>query len=183
MKNIGNIKANQQWNPDEVRNPPPTNMEESERDSELEKYIRCTFHLYISRINTYSRSNSQVRVQALSRQATTPLPACGRDPRSVSIQGITASAVEDCADQVWDDPSTASFVVGFGLDISSTFEFVCALTQSSALGECGNSVCASDSYVVELELGVCKSNDADIKYKPLPPFSSSGAAKPESGAQ
>ncbi|SPO23634.1 related to AGE2 - ADP-ribosylation factor and GTPase activating protein effector [Ustilago trichophora] len=40
MKEVGNIKSNKKYNPDEMRNRPPTNMEESERDSELEKYIR-----------------------------------------------------------------------------------------------------------------------------------------------
>lgn len=40
MKEVGNVKSNKKYNPDEMRNRPPTNMEESERDSELEKYIR-----------------------------------------------------------------------------------------------------------------------------------------------
>ncbi|EST05321.2 Arf GTPase activating protein [Kalmanozyma brasiliensis GHG001] len=40
MKEVGNLKSNRKYNPDEMRNRPPTNMEESERDSELEKYIR-----------------------------------------------------------------------------------------------------------------------------------------------
>lgn len=40
MKEMGNVKSNRIFNPDEMRNRPPTNMEESERDSELEKYIR-----------------------------------------------------------------------------------------------------------------------------------------------
>ncbi|KAI5120403.1 hypothetical protein M0805_000182 [Coniferiporia weirii] len=43
MKVIGNVTANAYWNPDEVRHPLPTNMEESERDSELEKYIRSKY--------------------------------------------------------------------------------------------------------------------------------------------
>jgi stromal membrane-associated protein len=40
MRQAGNIKSNQTYNPDEVRNPPPTNMIDAERDSELEKFIR-----------------------------------------------------------------------------------------------------------------------------------------------
>ena len=43
MKNNGNIKSNAYYNPDEKKHPLPTNMEESERDSELEKYIRGPF--------------------------------------------------------------------------------------------------------------------------------------------
>ena len=41
MKENGNIKSNQLYNPDEIKHPPPTNMVDAERDSELEKYIRC----------------------------------------------------------------------------------------------------------------------------------------------
>ena len=43
MKENGNIKSNDLYNPDEITHPPPTNMIDSERDSELEKYIRCEF--------------------------------------------------------------------------------------------------------------------------------------------
>ena len=40
MMSIGNIKSNKIYNPNEIRNPPPPNLEESERDSEIEQYIR-----------------------------------------------------------------------------------------------------------------------------------------------
>jgi len=40
MKEMGNVKSNAICNPNEIRNPPPTNMIEQERDSDLEKYIR-----------------------------------------------------------------------------------------------------------------------------------------------
>ena len=41
MRNMGNTKANSIYNPDESRNPPPTNTSEfNDRDSELEKFIR-----------------------------------------------------------------------------------------------------------------------------------------------
>lgn len=43
VKNIGNINANAKWNPNESMHPPPTNLEESERDSEMEKYIRAKY--------------------------------------------------------------------------------------------------------------------------------------------
>ena len=51
MKNTGNIKSNEYWNPDEKKHPLPTNMEETERDSELEKFIRCKSILDISPVN------------------------------------------------------------------------------------------------------------------------------------
>ena len=41
MKSTGNIKSNAHYNPDEIKHPPPTNMIDAERDSDLEKYIRC----------------------------------------------------------------------------------------------------------------------------------------------
>ncbi|CCM05416.1 uncharacterized protein FIBRA_07633 [Fibroporia radiculosa] len=43
MKNIGNIRSNLQYNPNETRHPPPTNMIDSERDSDLEKFIRSKY--------------------------------------------------------------------------------------------------------------------------------------------
>ncbi|OCH84352.1 ArfGap-domain-containing protein [Obba rivulosa] len=43
MRQNGNIKSNAYYNPDERRHPPPTNMIDSERDSELEKYIRAKY--------------------------------------------------------------------------------------------------------------------------------------------
>ncbi|KAF9647093.1 ArfGap-domain-containing protein [Thelephora ganbajun] len=43
MKEMGNVKSNAIYNPDEIRNPPPTNMIEQERDSDLEKYIRAKY--------------------------------------------------------------------------------------------------------------------------------------------
>jgi stromal membrane-associated protein len=40
MKEYGNIRSNAHYHPDEKKHPPPTNMMESERDSELEQFIR-----------------------------------------------------------------------------------------------------------------------------------------------
>ena len=61
MRQMGNIKSNQMYNPDEVRNPPPTNMIDAERDSELEKFIRgrwrCLF--LVSRADTGYAHNYQ----------------------------------------------------------------------------------------------------------------------------
>ncbi|KAF7982849.1 hypothetical protein HWV62_25820 [Athelia sp. TMB] len=51
MRQNGNLKSNAFYNPNEARNPPPTNMIERERDSELEKYIRgkYEFRRFIAR--------------------------------------------------------------------------------------------------------------------------------------
>lgn len=40
MRQMGNIKSNEYFNPDERRNRPPANVEEGERSSDLEKFIR-----------------------------------------------------------------------------------------------------------------------------------------------
>lgn len=47
MKQKGNIKSNSWYNPNEIRNPLPTNYLESERDSELEQYIRCSSFFFL----------------------------------------------------------------------------------------------------------------------------------------
>ncbi|KAF9242264.1 putative GTPase activating protein for Arf-domain-containing protein [Melanogaster broomeanus] len=43
MKDNGNVKSNELYNPNETRHPPPANMIDSERDSELEKFIRSKY--------------------------------------------------------------------------------------------------------------------------------------------
>ncbi|KAI6041562.1 hypothetical protein EDC04DRAFT_1264083 [Pisolithus marmoratus] len=43
MKQNGNIKSNQLYIPDEARHPPPANLIGTERDSELEKFIRAKY--------------------------------------------------------------------------------------------------------------------------------------------
>jgi len=40
MKQNGNVKVNAHYNPDEIRHPPPVNLMDAERDSEMEKYVR-----------------------------------------------------------------------------------------------------------------------------------------------
>lgn len=40
MRRVGNINSNEIYNPDEVRHPPPANMIDVARDSEIEKFIR-----------------------------------------------------------------------------------------------------------------------------------------------
>lgn len=41
MKSMGNVKSNAIYNPNEIRNPPPPNMDDTDRDSEIEQHIRC----------------------------------------------------------------------------------------------------------------------------------------------
>jgi len=48
MRSIGNVKSNSIYNPNELRNPPPANLEDSERDSEIEQYIRGELVVFIA---------------------------------------------------------------------------------------------------------------------------------------
>jgi hypothetical protein len=41
MRTMGNVKSNAIYNLNEIRYPPPANLVDSERDSEMESYIRC----------------------------------------------------------------------------------------------------------------------------------------------
>ncbi|KAI9438239.1 hypothetical protein H4582DRAFT_1953807 [Lactarius indigo] len=84
MRQLGNIKSNQNYNPDEVRNPPPTNMIDAERDSELEKFIRdkYEFKRFIGRVDRSavvaahlgpSRSAASVKSSVSSSSSSIPL--------------------------------------------------------------------------------------------------------------
>ena len=54
MRSMGNTKSNSIYNPNEMRHPPPPNIEDADRDSEIEQYIRCErlsinlFRIYLS---------------------------------------------------------------------------------------------------------------------------------------
>ncbi|VDB96645.1 unnamed protein product [Peniophora sp. CBMAI 1063] len=78
MRNMGNRKANALYNPDEVRHPPPTNMIDSERDSELEKFIRnkYEFKKFMNRSGTAQPpAPSAARAPPPARAATAPFDA------------------------------------------------------------------------------------------------------------
>ncbi|KZV75658.1 ArfGap-domain-containing protein [Peniophora sp. CONT] len=78
MRNMGNTKANALYNPDEVRHPPPTNMIDSERDSELEKFIRnkYEFKKFLNRSGTAQpRTSTTTRAPPPARAATAPFDA------------------------------------------------------------------------------------------------------------
>ncbi|KAH9988112.1 putative GTPase activating protein for Arf-domain-containing protein [Russula compacta] len=74
MRRMGNIKSNEMYNPNEVRHPPPTNMIDVERDSDLEKFIRdkYEFKRFVDRAAIVashlgpSRSAASVRSSASS---------------------------------------------------------------------------------------------------------------------
>lgn len=69
MRNTGNVKSNAHYNPDETRHPPPTNMIDSERDSDLEKYIRSKYEFK----SFISRSAQVAAIMGPSRSASSKL--------------------------------------------------------------------------------------------------------------
>ncbi|CAE6483950.1 unnamed protein product [Rhizoctonia solani] len=77
VKNMGNIASNAKWNPNESRHPPPTNLEESERDSEMEKYIRAKYETkkFLDRKSVApSTSPLSTSVPTAQPSTSTPIP-------------------------------------------------------------------------------------------------------------
>ncbi|KAH8990770.1 hypothetical protein EDB92DRAFT_721691 [Lactarius akahatsu] len=102
MRQAGNIKSNQQYNPDEVRNPPPTNMIDAERDSELEKFIRdkYEFKRFIGRVDRSavvaahlgpSRSAASVKSSASSSSFSNSLRSQTLPPAKPSLPSATSA--------------------------------------------------------------------------------------------
>ncbi|KAH9886234.1 hypothetical protein C8Q73DRAFT_284011 [Cubamyces lactineus] len=87
MKSMGNLKSNAHYNPDEIRNPPPTNMIESERDSELEKYIRSKYEYKSFR----PRAAKVAELLGPSRSAASRPTAPAEPPRSKTVPVPTQS--------------------------------------------------------------------------------------------
>ncbi|KAI8972423.1 hypothetical protein BD414DRAFT_517975 [Trametes punicea] len=93
MRSMGNVKSNAHYNPDEIRNPPPTNMIESERDSELEKYIRAKYE-YKSFV---SRSAKVAALLGPSRSSSTRIASSADPPRSQTVPIGSSSATTSTA--------------------------------------------------------------------------------------
>ncbi|GLB39760.1 putative GTP-ase activating proteins for the small GTPase, ARF [Lyophyllum shimeji] len=81
MKSMGNVKSNAIYNPNEIRHPPPPNLVDSERDSELETYIRSKYEFkrfmdrsaFVSSKLGPSKSASSVTSNGSSRSVSSPL--------------------------------------------------------------------------------------------------------------
>ncbi|KAF8452371.1 putative GTPase activating protein for Arf-domain-containing protein, partial [Boletus edulis BED1] len=85
MKEKGNIKSNTMYNPDEARHPPPTNMVDSDRDSELEKFIRSKYELkrFMDR-KLSPPSQHLMAASAVARPRSTPLTDSTKIERKTS---------------------------------------------------------------------------------------------------
>ncbi|KAH9819281.1 putative GTPase activating protein for Arf-domain-containing protein [Melampsora americana] len=90
MRSIGNIKANMQWNPNAAKNPPPTDLEESERDSQLERYIRKKYESA-----QFTKSDTTMSpIEAAPRQPSITMPPISRPhvPSSLEVSLPTRSS-------------------------------------------------------------------------------------------
>ncbi|GJE98718.1 ArfGap-domain-containing protein [Phanerochaete sordida] len=88
MKQLGNVKCNAKYNPDEKRHPPPTNMIDSERDSELEKFIRAKYEFKTFMKRTSERSSEPLpKVSALA-----PSSSIDRSAAVAALLGPSRSA-------------------------------------------------------------------------------------------
>ncbi|KAF8333152.1 putative GTPase activating protein for Arf-domain-containing protein [Cantharellus anzutake] len=97
MKNMGNSKANSTYNPDERKNPPPTNADESDRGSEMEKFIRDKYQ--------YKKFMAPVK----SSPSPSPLAPLPKDPVPGRTGGVSLGSHSDLEDviQVIRAPSRA----------------------------------------------------------------------------
>src|SRR5260370_36852059 len=87
MKNAGNLRANSTYNPDERRNPPPTNADESDRGSEMEKFIR----------DKYQYKRFMVPIDP-SPPASPPSAPAPKDPVPHRTGGVSLGSHSDLED-------------------------------------------------------------------------------------
>ncbi|KAJ7704448.1 hypothetical protein B0H17DRAFT_1326589 [Mycena rosella] len=76
MRQNGNMKSNQLYNPNEARHPPPPNLMDGERDSEMEQFIRSKYE-YKSFIDKSSLVASKLGPSRSMPSRPSPSPANG----------------------------------------------------------------------------------------------------------
>ncbi|KAF8485561.1 hypothetical protein JB92DRAFT_3026001 [Gautieria morchelliformis] len=92
MKSIGNLASNAKYNPNETRHPPPANREESERDSELEKFIRWKYEFRRFMDKTGSKDAPSAKAPTIRPQST-PVATIAR--RSSPLPPLPSSTVSN----------------------------------------------------------------------------------------
>ncbi|KAJ7178082.1 hypothetical protein C8R46DRAFT_1160381 [Mycena filopes] len=84
MKQNGNIKSNLYYNPNEARHPPPPNLMDGERDSEMEQFIRSKYEyksfLDRSAVVASKLGPSRSATSVVPRAAPSPTPAASKPP-------------------------------------------------------------------------------------------------------
>ncbi|KAG9080984.1 hypothetical protein FRC06_005955 [Ceratobasidium sp. 370] len=107
VKTIGNINANAKWNPNEARHPPPTNLEESERDSEMEKYIRAKYET-----KRFMDRNPPSKVQTSTTSNSNPYASASTSATPVSTSAASPSTARPPKPEPVDPSQTVK--LGFG---------------------------------------------------------------------
>lgn len=105
---MGNAKANAFYNPDERRHPPPTDLDESDRDSEMEKFIRNKYQ-YKKFVAPAAPAGTPSNVAATVRSPSPPLlipRPPGKDPVPGRVGGTSLGESSDF-DKVIRAPSRA----------------------------------------------------------------------------
>src|ERR1700735_5280984 len=103
---MGNTKANAIYNPDERRHPPPTDFDESNRDSEMEKFIRNKYQYkkFLAPVPPAATS-SGIATAARSASPLVPKPPA-KDPVPGRVGGSSLGESSDF-DKVIRAPSRA----------------------------------------------------------------------------
>ncbi|KAF9523799.1 hypothetical protein CPB83DRAFT_862298 [Crepidotus variabilis] len=86
MENIGNIKSNAIYNPNELKYPPPPNLEDSERDSEIEQYIRSKYQykkFYDRAALVASKLGPSRSATSITNSRSSTLPSSASSPTAV----------------------------------------------------------------------------------------------------
>lgn len=100
MRELGNIKSNEYFNPDEMRNRPPANVENGERDSELERFVRNKYEYrkFMNRLppplpNKDPAASNSGGGSSSSRRSISPRPSYGESNRNVSSSSQNRSTL------------------------------------------------------------------------------------------
>ncbi|KAF5350682.1 hypothetical protein D9756_008690 [Leucocoprinus leucothites] len=99
MKEMGNIKSNAIYNPNEVRNPPPPRLDDPGRDNDLEQYIRSKYEYrrfvdksaFVATKLGPSRSASSVNPRAGLAPARPPAKPASTPPEPKTATDIAAT--------------------------------------------------------------------------------------------
>ena len=88
LRSIGNAKSNEIYNPNETKNPPPTTSDSSERDSEMEKYIRRKYEVGAFKAGASSSKVDQgVNSRDRYKQAQTQGPGSRLERERERVEG------------------------------------------------------------------------------------------------
>ncbi|KAJ7594359.1 hypothetical protein C8J56DRAFT_926548 [Mycena floridula] len=97
MKKVGNRASNVFFNPNETRHPPPTNLMDAERDSELEQYIRAKYEYkrFLNKSPPVATANParSATTSTTQRSQSTPLAPPAQQPRSTPSPRPTTSTL------------------------------------------------------------------------------------------